>query len=164
MGHGRHGKDTVCEYLTSLGYRFSSASQFLSEYAFVDLGKKYGYKDADECYRDRHNHRKEWHQIIAKVNKLDASFLGRLLFKKSDIYCGLRSQREFEAMRSEGLFDYIIWVDACRRSRLESKESFDICRPPDAILLDNNGDFWLDTVPELHRIINGIEREFGTKR
>jgi hypothetical protein len=45
IGHGRHGKDTVCEFLRDdYGYSFESSSQFCSKlFIYDNLKDKYGY-------------------------------------------------------------------------------------------------------------------------
>ena len=75
------------------------------------LKDKYKYKDEEECYADRHHHRKEWYDAICDYNERDAATLGREIFKEHDIYCGLRNKREFFAMKNTNVFDYAIWVD-----------------------------------------------------
>ena len=59
IGHGRHGKDTVCEILRDrYGYTFESSSKFCSKlFIYNDLKNKYNYLNEEECYADRHNHR-----------------------------------------------------------------------------------------------------------
>ena len=59
IGYGRHGKDTVSEILCrEMDLNYQSSSEFCAGHVmFPTLSKKYGYKDVDECYNDRHNHR-----------------------------------------------------------------------------------------------------------
>ena len=113
IGHGRHGKDTVCEILRDkYGYSFESSSKFCSKLFIFDMLKdKYGYTNEEQCYADRHNHRAEWYDAICAYNVPDAARLGREIFQAHDIYCGLRNKREFFAMKNTGVFDYAIWVD-----------------------------------------------------
>ena len=81
VGHGRHGKDTVCEMLEAYGYTFQSSSKFCSElFIFNDLKDQYGYADEEECYADRHNHRTEWYNMIHDYCSDDLARLGRNLF------------------------------------------------------------------------------------
>ena len=67
IGHGRHGKDTVCEYLNEkYGFDFKSSSKFCSERFIFDMLKdQHGYANEEECYADRHNHRAEWYNAIS---------------------------------------------------------------------------------------------------
>ena len=91
IGHGRHGKDTVCEILEkNYNYSFESSSRFCSKlFIYNDLKEKYGYANEEECYADRHAHRKEWYDAICDYNEKDAATLGREIFKEHDIYLSL---------------------------------------------------------------------------
>ena len=141
VGHGRHGKDTVCELLENYGYKFKSSSKFCSElFIFNDLKDKYGYKDEEECYNDRHTHRTEWFNMIHDYCKDDLAKLGRNLFANHDIYCGLRNKKEFFAMQNEEIFDYAVWVDRTDYLPLEDSSSMSIEQWMCNYTIDNNGD------------------------
>jgi hypothetical protein len=147
IGHGRHGKDTVCEILQNdYGFAFSSSSQFCSRlFIFNQLREKYGYTCDKECFDDRHNRRADWYDAICAYNSKDPSKLGREIFKENDIYCGLRCKKEYHAMRNTGLFDYVIWVDRSDHLPLESKTSMTLEPWMADFVIDNNG-----TLEELH--------------
>ena len=140
IGHGRHGKDTVCEILKNhYGYSFESSSQFCSRLFIYDLLKeKYNYVSEEECYLDRHNHRAEWYNAICDYNVPDAARLGREIFKTHDIYCGLRNKREFFAMKNTGVFDFAIWVDRSTHLPTESKDSMSLEQWMADYTIDNN--------------------------
>ena len=141
VGHGRHGKDTVCEILKDYGYTFQSSSKFCSElFIFNNLKDKYGYKDEEECFKDRHNHRTEWYDMIHDYCKDDLARLGRNLFAENNIYCGLRNKREFFAMQNEEIFDYAIWVDRTDHLPTEDPSSMSIEQWMCNYTIDNNGD------------------------
>ena len=141
VGHGRHGKDTVCEMLEQYGYTFQSSSKFCSElFIFNELKEKYNYANEEECYADRHNHRTLWYDMIHDYCKDDLARLGRNLFDKHDIYCGLRNKREFFAMKNEEIFDYAIWVDRSDHCHLEPASSMTIEQWMCDYTIDNNGD------------------------
>jgi hypothetical protein len=141
VGHGRHGKDTVCAMLEQYGYTFQSSSKFCSElFIFKELKNKYGYADEEECFEDRHNHRTEWYDMIHGYCSDDLAKLGRSLFFKHDIYCGLRNKREFFAMQNEEIFDYAIWVDRCDHLPTEDPSSMSIEQWMCNYTIDNNGD------------------------
>lgn len=149
VGHGRHGKDTVCEILRDKhGYSFESSSKFCSKLFIYDMLKnKYNYSNEEECYADRHSHRVEWYNAICDYNIPDAATLGREMFTAYDIYCGLRNKREFFAMQNTGVFDYAIWVDRSDHLPPESKESMSIEQWMCDYHIDNNGslddlEFW----------------------
>jgi len=141
VGHGRHGKDTVCELLEQYGYTFQSSSKFCSElFIFNELKDTYGYADEEECYADRHNHRTLWYNMIHDYCSNDLARLGRNLFAERDIYCGLRNRREFFAMQNEELFDYAIWVDRTDHLPTEDPSSMSIEQWMCDYTLDNNSD------------------------
>ena len=141
IGHGRHGKDTVCEILRDeFGYTFESSSQFCSKlFIYNNLKDKYNYTSEEECYADRHNHRKEWYDAICDYNVTDGAALGREMFAEYDIYCGLRNKREFFAMKNTGVFDYAIWVDRSKFLMPESKDSMSLEQWMADYTIDNNG-------------------------
>ena len=141
VGHGRHGKDTVCEMLEAYGYNFKSSSKFCSElFIFDTLKWQYHYADEEECYADRHNHRTLWYNMIHDYCSDDLARLGRNLFAEHDIYCGLRNKREYFAMKNEELFDYAIWVDRCDHLPKEDPSSMSIEQWMCDYTIDNNGD------------------------
>jgi len=141
IGHGRHGKDTVCEILRDkYGYRFDSSSAFCSKaFIYNMLKDKYGYTSEEECYADRHNHRAEWFDAICDYNNPDAARLGREIFTVNDVYCGLRNKKEFFAMQNTGVFDYVIWVDRADYLPLEPSDSMNLEQWMSNFTIDNNG-------------------------
>jgi len=140
IGHGRHGKDTVCDIIKKhYGYSFESSSRFCCNlFIYQKLKYKYNYTDKDHCYTDRHKHRQEWYNAICEYNTPDASKLGKQIFKEHDIYCGLRNKREFYAMRNTGVFDYAIWVDRCDHLKIEPKSSMSLEPWMADYVIDNN--------------------------
>lgn len=114
VGLARHGKDTVCEILRdSYGLSFESSSRILlEEVVYPALASKYGYFSEAECYADRVNHRQEWFELLKAYNVEDKAKLGKLIFSKYDVYCGLRNRDELDALVAAGLVNHIIWVDA----------------------------------------------------
>ena len=145
IGYGRHGKDTVCDIIEkTYGYSFQSSSMFCSELFIYDaLKNKYGYDNIEQCYENRHNHRREWYELIKGYNDEDPTLLGRSLYARYDIYCGLRNSAEFHALRNCGAFDYSIWVDRSEHLPPESKESISVEPWMADYVLDNNGSLQL---------------------
>ncbi len=141
IGHGRHGKDTVCEILRDhYGFSFESSSQFCSKlFIFNMLKERYNYATEEECYADRHNHRAEWYNAICEYNVPDAARLGRDIFSEHDIYCGLRNKKEYHAMKNTGVFDYAIWVDRSDFLPLEDESSMTLKQWMADFTVDNNG-------------------------
>ncbi len=141
LGYGRHGKDTVAEYLQSQhNFTFNSSSLFCAEnVVFPVLSKVYCYASVDECFADRHNHRTEWFQLISEYCSEDPARLGREIFKVSDVYCGLRNKREFHSLHNQKIFDVSIWVDRSDHLPPEDKSSNNIEQWMADYTIDNNG-------------------------
>jgi hypothetical protein len=141
IGHGRHGKDTVCEILRDhMGFRFQSSSEFCARrFIYQELAPKYGYTSYEQCYADRHNHRAEWFDMIYDYSRNDNSRLGREIFAEYDIYCGLRNKTEFHAMRNTGVFDCCIWVDRSDHLPAEDRSSMNLEPWMADHVIDNNG-------------------------
>jgi hypothetical protein len=138
LGHGRHGKDTVAEYLAKHGFTFQSSSRAACEIFLYDLLKPhYGYQSIEQCYEDRHNHRALWYQLICEYNETDPCRLAREILKTSDIYVGMRDRKEVETCITQGLFDLIIWVE--RDLPLEDSSSFNIDKSITDITIGNTG-------------------------
>lgn len=127
IGHARHGKDTVAEIIREeTGLRFESSSVAASRIFLYDLLKdKYGYQSPEECFDDRVNRRKEWHDLICEFNKQDKAALAKEILKELDIYVGMRSNEECEKCIRQGIFSMVIGVFDPRKP-LEPKSSFDI--------------------------------------
>ena len=137
IGKARHGKDTACELLRELfGFTFASSSDFVAERAvYPTLFPKYGYASKEEAYADRVNHREEWRDLISEYNREDPTKLARELLEHNDIYCGMRSLREFSA--ASELFDLILWIEADGRVGGEDV-SLDIPEHLADYIVDNN--------------------------
>lgn len=151
IGHGRHGKDTVCEMLRDgYGYTFESSSRFCSKLFIYDaLKDKYGYASEEDCYNDRHNHRAEWFNLIAARNADDPTRLGREIFAEYDIYCGNRNVREVEAMRESNVLDLVVWVDRSDHLPPEDVSSMTVTQAHADVIIYNNGD-----LDQLRRAVN----------
>lgn len=141
LGHGGHGKDELCKLM---GVKYESSSWAANRLFMFDLLKdKYGYKSLQECYDDRQNRREEWHDAICDYNKDDRARLAREMLKTSNVYCGIRCNKELTAIKAERLYDLYIWVDASGRLPLESKDSMKLTSADADIVVDNNGS-WRD--------------------
>ncbi len=139
LGHAQHGKDTVGEILRDeFGLTFFSSSRFAASNVCRPYLEDRGivYRNVEECYEDRANHRDLWFDAISEYNAEDPARLTKEMLKVSDVYVGLRCNREFQAAKR--LFDLVIWVDASKRLGLESTSSFDIDRANADIVIDNN--------------------------
>ncbi len=157
FGFKQHGKDTVCEHIRDY-YNLSFASSSWTackEFIFDDLRDAYGYNTPEECFDDRQSDamRKIWYEKICEFNAEDKCRLGRIIFENNDIYCGIRDRDEFYSMKSEGLFDVAIWVDAIKRKPPEPKTSMNLSIHDADHVLDNNG-----SLIELHQNIIAIHK------
>lgn len=141
IGYGRHGKDTVCDIISNhYRYSFQSSSMFCAELFIYDtLKERYGYSSIEECYADRHNHRSLWYNLIKDYNSEDPTLLGRSLYSRYDIYCGLRNAAEFHALRNCGAFDHSIWVDRSDHLPPEPSSSISVQPWMADYIIDNNG-------------------------
>lgn len=140
IGHARHGKDTVAEMISGItGYKFESSSMAAARIFIFDyLKEKYNYKDFNECFEDRVNRRKEWHDLICDFNSDDKSSLAKEIMKESNIYVGMRSDSECDKCIQDKVFDMVIGVFDPRKP-LESRDSFniDIWRKSDIIIINS---------------------------
>ena len=127
VGHARHGKTEAAKILKrERGLQFKDSSKAAAEIFLYDkLKEKYGYKDFEECYEDRVNHREEWFNNICLFNKEDPARLAKEIMKDANIYCGMRSNREIQKCLEDNVFDHIVEVYNPHLPK-ESPESFDI--------------------------------------
>jgi len=166
LAPGRWGKDTAAEYLRDkYGLTFRSSSEFVGRkavfpYCQPKVTQEFTghpeYKTFEECFADRHNHRALWHDLISKYNRYDAARLGRELFAEYDMYVGLRSRREFDALKAEKAFDHVIWIDASKRHPPESSASMSIDASVADHIIDNNG-----TLQDLHRNLDNLMHQLS---
>lgn len=143
IGYARHGKDTVCDHLRNkYGLTFVSSSYFVAKRAVRPYLEKIGisYDTLDACYADRVNHRDKWYDAICLYNKDNPAKLGRELYQEHDIYCGMRNIAEFNALKSEKVFDFAFWVDRGLRVEPEDKSSNTLSPELADFVIDNNGD------------------------
>ena len=140
IGHGRHGKDTVGDMLGELGFKTCASSWFMAEkVVFPALKDEYGYTSVEECFDDRHSHREEWFDLIGKSNPTGVE-LSQGIFEEHDVYIGIRSKRELDAVKSNPMFNpYVIWVDASDRLPLEDASSMELSVEDADYFLNNNG-------------------------
>lgn len=159
IGYARHGKDTVCAILRdTYGLTFESSSHFVAECAVKPYLEAKGvtYKNFDEMYADRVNHRADWFDAIKAYNTPDRTRLGRALFEKYDIYCGIRNSEELGALRAKGVMDFTIWVDASKRHPPEDKSSNTLTPDHADYIIDNNGtldDLKINTMRTYHQAV-----------
>lgn len=142
LGYARHGKDTVCDLLCSkYGLTFESSSHFVAEVAVRPWLAARGitYASFDEMYADRVNHRDKWFTAIDEYNTPDRARLGKELYAKYDIYCGIRNAPELEELQRQGVVEFTIWVDASKRLPPEPGTSISVTPAHADYIIDNNG-------------------------
>lgn len=141
IGHGRHGKDTVGEFLRdAYDMQFTSSSYFCAQFVYQDPFFNFFYTDVDECYRYRHNFRDRWARLITEYNTPDKTrTASEMLAQGNDLYVGMRKRDELEACQKAGLFDAVIWVDRSEHLPPEPKSSNELTSDDADYVLDNNG-------------------------
>jgi dephospho-CoA kinase len=153
IGHARHGKDTAAEYLThQYGLSFANSSLMAAElFIFDALKEKYGYQTLAQCYEDRVNHRGEWFDMITEYNKEDAARLAGDILKTSDMYVGMRSEREISACYQRGLFDITLAIFDPRKPLEDSSSlDFDPLTWADAVIYNSSG------IEEMHSKLKNL--------
>ena len=138
LGHARHGKDTIAEFLRDdHGFSFSSSSYFAMDKVvrprLAALGHEYATREL--CYGDRIYKREIWRDAISDYTFRDKARLAKNILVMHDVYVGMRSQEEFDASRH--LFDHVIWVK--RALREEDDTTMSIKQTPDMIPMCNKG-------------------------
>lgn len=138
IGHARHGKDTLAEIWHShFQMNYTSSSWAAIDIFLFDILKGLiGYRNTEECYKDRMNHRALWKELIAAYNHKDKAKLARQVVHLTGSYVGMRDKEELAASRD--LFDLIVWVDASERLPVEDPSSFNIDKSCADIIIDNN--------------------------
>ena len=113
-GFGEHGKDTLAimfKTVSTLNYTKSTSAYVKTEMFQYMLGRGATYKDEEECYNDRSNHRELWAEYIDEFNKNDPVALYKRCLAEQDILTGVRRRREFNAVMKLNVIDLAIWVD-----------------------------------------------------
>lgn len=138
VGYGRHGKDTVTELLGKYGLKGLSTSKLLAESVVYPVLKD-KYPNVEACYNDRHNHRELWFNIIKDAAKDDLGRIAELVFRRNNIYCGIRDIDQLREAWYTGLVDVTFWVDASGRMPPEGSESCTVRARDADYSICNNG-------------------------
>ena len=138
IGHGRHGKSSVCDWINhEFGLSYTESSKFCIARLYPAVADLYPNWRA--AYEDRHSsddNRKMWEHLIAAYNLRPGPSLAEQIYKDFDIYCGLRRADEF--LRDRALFDIVIYVDASERVNYVDP-TFGISKMEADYVVDNNG-------------------------
>lgn len=139
LGHARHGKDTVAELIANYtGESYRGSSEICAEFVFDYMKDVFGYNSVECCFKDRSNHRAEWHNILKEYNKDDKAALGKLIYRTNLVYCGVRDTEELRAIKKE-FNPLVIWV--CSKQRgvaLEPVDSMNIELTGSMIVIEND--------------------------
>ena len=157
IGHARHGKDTVAQMIEDMfQLTFESSSQAAADiFIYDELKDKYGYQTPEECFEDRVNHRKEWHDLICDYNKEDKARLAKGILERADMYVGMRSSEEIRECLNQGLFDYVVGVYDPRKPH-EPRDSFNIDLFVDADIVIPNGAGLGELKARIHRVVGAL--------
>jgi hypothetical protein len=137
IGHGRHGKDTVGDFLAEIfGLPVKSSSEFVAERAVFPLVSDL-YPDWRACYEDRASHRELWFHAIRAYNLRPGPMLAQQMLVDFDVYTGMRSRAEFE--RARACFDHVLWVDRSSHLPPETGGSMELIAADASEVIDNNG-------------------------
>lgn len=117
-GHGRHGKDTVAEYLARITpLRYVAGTSWwaapLVYQRFQEMG--ISYPSVTACWDDRHNHRQLWSDTIGAINTPDPVRLYRDCLAEQDLLTGLRWRHELAEVKAAKLCDLWLWVHDPRK-------------------------------------------------
>ena len=140
IGHARHGKDTVAEMIRDqMGLTFESSSEFVGRECVWPTWGCERYETFEECFEDRvtEENRIVWGNLIAAYCTPNKSRIAEEILEGNDMYVGMRRIDEWQA--SVKLFDYTIWVDACKRKPLENILSNEMTPAHADLYIDNNG-------------------------
>lgn len=130
------GKDTVARIISGGRPYVSATRHLLDVIVWPKWGVFSGFIDKEECYNNRHLHRKKWLELANYYCYGDQARLLREVFKVSDIYCGLRNIDQFIIGKRQGIFDVSIYVDSS--DRRVSSEGCDISASMCDIVVRNN--------------------------
>lgn len=109
LGPDSVGKTTVAEMITELtGCNYMDATI----YAYSNIILKHlDYDNFEECYSNKSKDREEWKGLINMYNSENPLRLVNEVLEQSDIYTGLREERQIQAAIDANIFDLIIAVD-----------------------------------------------------
>jgi hypothetical protein len=140
IGQARHGKDHAAEYLHKyFGMSYKGSSLLCAEiFIFDELKQKYGYENIDECFNDRHNHRKEWYELISEFNTPDLTSLASNIFDTQDCYVGIRRYNELKACQEKWPELLTVYIDRSKVLPEESSQSCTISKQQADIVIENN--------------------------
>ena len=141
VGHGRHGKDTFAELIAKVcNLSFESSSTNVQEIVWKIWGcGKYPSFEAMVNDGENPGKRAIWAEVVNAYNTPDKSKTSQdMIDRGSNMYVGMRRKDELEASKAKGMYDLIIWVDACKRLPVEDPNAMDITQTDCDWFVDNN--------------------------
>ena len=142
-GFAGHGKDQFCTFLLKASkgtIRFKDTSRILCQQIIYPLWGIHHYDCEIDCYYDRKVNRAKWYNLLEEYSRNDKTSIANQVFLHSDIYCGLRSKEQLEALRRENCIAVLVWIDATARTKTtESLESCTITAKDADVIITNNG-------------------------
>jgi hypothetical protein len=131
-GHGECGKDTAAELLSEeLGIKNGMS---ISKAMSVQVAERLGV-DPETAYEQRRDNRILWMEVINGFRFSDPTKPLREAFRYGDIVSGARMKCEVDD-RTEGLFDFLIWVD---RKSVPVDPTLELLTEDCDFVLNNNG-------------------------
>ena len=139
-GYGEHGKDELAKILKRISIlKYTKSTSAYVKDEMFEYMKKLGfqYKDVEECYDDRINHREKWARFIDDFNEEDPARLYKRCLKDQDILTGVRRKHEFEAVKALDVIDICIWVERKNFHKNDTTQTYgpELC---DMIILNDD--------------------------
>jgi len=107
VGHGRAGKDEAAVYLSRIsGLRYTGSFSWAALPYMAD----YFGEHPQVVWEERHKKREIWKRELDLLRQKNQCYLARLALTQGEVAAGLRDRLEIDAVKSEGLFDHIVWI------------------------------------------------------
>lgn len=114
-GHGRCGKDTAAEYLSTITpLRYVAGTSYWARHIVFSRLPWYlrlWYWTPERAWKHRHKRRMFWAKCIGEYNRDDPVKLYRDCLADQEILTGIRWKSEQAACRRAGIADLWVWID-----------------------------------------------------
>lgn len=135
LGYAEHGKTTAAHFIIDhFNLRFVDPSEFIAKNIMVAKGY---YSDIEQAFNEKNKDRALWYREVQNYNAKDAAALVKAILKDSDIYVGLRDERELKKSVAD-IDPFIIWILDERKPK-ESTESCTVSPEMAHVIVKNNG-------------------------
>jgi len=107
-GYGRAGKDEAAIFLGRI-----TKLRYAGSFSWAGLPHMAEFLGVHPCqaWEERHKNRQLWKDELDHIRLVDQCCLARLVIASGDIAAGIRDIVEINAVKAEGLFDRIVWID-----------------------------------------------------